>query len=190
MEEGRLLWRAVEICVRRMEISVTERVIAIEKHERLKYECEKCDDAFTTQNKLKNHEKLKHERVKCACYKCDDAFKTQNKLKNHKKLKPLVIQEGQDWSPTWWCWSLGIETFRKERIGTHPCGVGPFRAPACRTEGIGAQPGGVGASDVATCRKVGIGTQPCRVGASGVPANRKMIAQATILHSLILLHTC
>ena len=38
-----------------MEISVTERVIAIEKHERLKYECEKCDDAFTTQNKLKYH---------------------------------------------------------------------------------------------------------------------------------------
>ena len=54
MEEGRLLWRAVEICVRRMEISVTERVIAIEKHGRLKYECEKCDDAFTTQNKLRS----------------------------------------------------------------------------------------------------------------------------------------
>ena len=108
MEEGRLLWRVVEICVRRMEISVTERVIAIEKHERLKYECEKCDDAFTTQNKLRDHEKLKHERVKCACYKCDDTFKTQNKLKNHKKLKPLVIQEGQDWSPTWWCWSRPV----------------------------------------------------------------------------------
>ena len=84
MEEGRLLWRAVEICVRRMEISVTERVIAIEKHGRLKYECEKCDDVSTTENKLKDHEELKHETVKYACNKCDDAFTTQNKLKDHE----------------------------------------------------------------------------------------------------------
>ena len=55
------------------------------KHERVKYECDTCYDAFTAQNKLKDHEKLKLERVKYACGKCDDVFITQNKLKDHDK---------------------------------------------------------------------------------------------------------
>ena len=31
---------------------------------------------ITTQNKLKDHENLKHERVNYECDKCDDAFTT------------------------------------------------------------------------------------------------------------------
>ena len=48
------------------------------------YACDKCDDAFITQNKLKDHEELKHERVQYECDKCYDAFTTQNKLKDHE----------------------------------------------------------------------------------------------------------
>ena len=54
------------------------------------YACDKCDDAFTTQNKLKDHEELKHERVQYECDKCYDAFTTQNKLKDHETWKSEI----------------------------------------------------------------------------------------------------
>ena len=55
------------------------------KHERVKYACNKYDYAFTTQNKLKDHEKLKHEIVKYEYDKYNDNFTTQNKLKDHEE---------------------------------------------------------------------------------------------------------
>ena len=51
------------------------------------WKSEVCDDAFTTENKLKDHEEIKHETLKNACDKCDDEFTTQNKLNDHEKLK-------------------------------------------------------------------------------------------------------
>ena len=56
------------------------------------YGCQKCDDAFTIHNKLKDHEKFKHERVKYECDKCDDAFTTQNKLNDHEELKHETVK--------------------------------------------------------------------------------------------------
>ena len=129
--------------------------------------------------------------MKYECDTCDDAFTTQNKQKDHVKTSSWYssLQEGDDWSPGGFV-AFGVVTCRKEKIGAQPYGVA-FGVPTCRKEGIVTQLGGVGASDVTTCRKMGVGAQHGLEPLMFQPTGRGQLSPLTqtLTYMLILTHT-
>ena len=57
-------------------------------HEKVKYNCNKCDEAFAFNKQLLKHFEVVHQEDNpYNCEQCDLKFTTQNRLDNHKCLK-------------------------------------------------------------------------------------------------------
>ena len=54
------------------------------KHDEIKFDCDQCNDSFTTKNNLTILKQSKHEGIKYDCDQCDGNFTKQDGLTIHK----------------------------------------------------------------------------------------------------------